>query len=607
MGFMTGSAFSIIVGQVPGLFGVAKRLDTRASTYKVVIDFFKQIKHTNIDAAFGIPPLVILFLLKFISEYGAKRWPKHKPWFFYLGVLRNALVIIFTTLISYLVFRGNKAHPSATLIKTVPSGLRHLGAPAITTDLVKALASELPVSVIVLLLEHIAISKSFGRINDYKIVPDQELIAIGVTNCIGIFFSAYPATGSFSRSALKAKCGVRTPLAGIYTGAVVLLALYALTDAFYWIPNASLCAVIIHAVCDLMSHPKTTFKLYLTSPVESVIFIGAVLITVFVTIEAGIYFSIAASLVFLLLRIAKAKGQFLGRIEYFEVINPVITGVPELDSDSIKSSTSDKSQTKVIEITASTPSVGQLSINSHVDRKYRWVPLNLKAHNPDLKVLPPPPGVIVFRPNESFTYPNCSRQVDYLLDEVKRVTRTGRATFGIKLGDRPWNDHGPRHPVDTGEIDNRPLLRAVVLDFTSVPYLDATGVQNLVDIKNAIQRYAANDNVEWHFVGIISPWTKRALLTDGFGIRTDGGQTQPKRYGIDVAQKETGENEYLLQEDPFDKDPVKHKVKKTAKIDEEAEIGVTEPIKSHGSISETFVPVLSTNTPFFHSEIPDFD
>ncbi|KAF5093298.1 hypothetical protein D0Z00_004134 [Geotrichum galactomycetum] len=607
MGFMTGSAFSIIVGQVPGLFGVAKRLDTRAATYKVVINFFKNIQYTNIDAAFGIPPLVILFFLKFISEYGAKKWPRYKPWFFYLGVLRNALVIIFTTLISYLVFKDDKAHPSATLIKTVPSGLRHIGAPNITTEMVSALVSELPVSVIVLLLEHIAISKSFGRINDYKIVPDQELIAIGVTNVIGIFFGAYPATGSFSRSALKAKCGVRTPLAGIYTGAVVLLALYALTDAFYWIPNASLCAVIIHAVCDLMSHPKTTFKLYLTSPVESVIFLGSVLITVFVTIEAGIYFSMASSLAFLLLRIAKAKGQFLGRIEYFEVINPVITGVPEFDTASIKSSSSEKLQTKSYEITENIPGAGQLSINSQVSRKFRWVPLDLKSHNPDLKVLPPPPGVIVFRPNESFTYPNCSRQVDFLLDEVKRVTRTGRATHGIKLGDRPWNDHGPRHPVDTGEVDNRPLLRAIVLDFTSVPYLDATGVQNLVDIKNAIQRYAANDNVEWHFVGIISPWTKRALLVDGFGISTDGGQKVPKHYGIDVSQKATGENEYLLQEDPFDKNPSKHRVKRKVKIDEETEIGVTELSEKQSFVSETYVPVLSTNMPFFHSEIPEFD
>ena len=59
---------------------------------------------------------------------------------------------------------------------------------------------------------------------------------------VGTFFSAYPATGSFSRSAIKSMAGVRTPLAGIITGLVVILALYALTSAFYWIPNAGLAA-----------------------------------------------------------------------------------------------------------------------------------------------------------------------------------------------------------------------------------------------------------------------------------------------------------------------------------------------------------------------------
>lgn len=84
--------------------------------------------------------------------------------------------------------------------------------------------------------------------NNYVINPSQELIALGITNIFGPFFGAYPATGSFSRTAIKAKAGVRTPLAGLITGIVVLLALYALPAVFFYIPNASLAAVIIHAV-----------------------------------------------------------------------------------------------------------------------------------------------------------------------------------------------------------------------------------------------------------------------------------------------------------------------------------------------------------------------
>jgi sodium-independent sulfate anion transporter 11 len=104
------------------------------------------------------------------------------------------------------------------------TGFQHTGAPKINVSLIKLFAADLPVSLIVLLIEHIAISKSFGRVNNYTINPSQELVALGFTNLLGPFLGAYPATGSFSRTAIKSKAGVRTPLAGLITAVVVLLA-----------------------------------------------------------------------------------------------------------------------------------------------------------------------------------------------------------------------------------------------------------------------------------------------------------------------------------------------------------------------------------------------
>jgi solute carrier family 26 (sodium-independent sulfate anion transporter), member 11 len=243
-GFMTGSAITIAAGQVPSLLGTSKLFDTRAACYLVIINTLKNLPNTTLDAAFGLPCLFFLYLYRWFFNWGSRRWPKYKRWCFYALVLRNAIVIIFITLFSWLACRSNPKKPPISILLTVPRGFQHVGPLFINSSLASALGSALPVSTVILLLEHISISKSFGRINDYKIIPDQELIAIGVTNLIGSFFNAYPATGSFSRSAIKSKSGVRTPLAGIITGIVVILALYALTDAFYWIPSAGLAASI---------------------------------------------------------------------------------------------------------------------------------------------------------------------------------------------------------------------------------------------------------------------------------------------------------------------------------------------------------------------------
>src|ERR1700753_2675324 len=164
-----------------------------------------------------------------------------------------------------------------------------MGVPVVNHTLVSSIAPFLPGAIIVLLIEHIAISKSFGRVNNYIINPSQELVAMGVTNILGPFLGAYPATGSFSRTAIKAKAGVRTPLAGVITAIVVLIAIYGLMAVFFYIPSASLSAVIIHAVGDLITSPRTLLKFWRISPLEVPIFLAGVLVTVFSSIENGIY------------------------------------------------------------------------------------------------------------------------------------------------------------------------------------------------------------------------------------------------------------------------------------------------------------------------------
>lgn len=242
---MTGSAFTIASGQVPALLGISKLFDTRDSAYRVVINTLKNIPHTKLDAAFGLTALFGLYFIRWLCDYGGRRWPKHRRAFFFANVMRNGVVVIIVTLASYLLTRNQpKDKYSIAILKTVPRGFKNIDVPIVNTRMLSAMAGQLPVATIILLLEHIAIAKSFGRINDYKIIPDQEVIAIGVTNVVGSFFGAYPATGSFSRTALKSKSGVRTPAAGIITGIVVLLALYALTDAFYFIPLAGLSAYV---------------------------------------------------------------------------------------------------------------------------------------------------------------------------------------------------------------------------------------------------------------------------------------------------------------------------------------------------------------------------
>jgi len=270
-------------------------------------------------------------------------------------------------------------------------------------------------------------SLAFGRINNYKIDPNQELIAIGVTNTFGTLFSAYPATGSFSRSALKAKSGVRTPAAGILSGIIVIVSLYGLTSAFYWIPTAGLSAVIIHAVADLITKPAQAYRFWRVSPFEFLIWLAAVLVTIFSTIENGIYVSLTTSIALLIFKLAHPRGHFLGRVRVHSSSNPS-------------------------------------------DSRDVFVPHSPnRVINPQIRVEPPSPGVLIYRFEETFLYPNCTVLNNEIVDHVKATMRRGKDFRLVPLSDRPWNDPGPRHGVDAEWEENqeRPALRAIVLDFST--------------------------------------------------------------------------------------------------------------------------------------------
>ncbi|KAI0807264.1 sulfate permease [Fomes fomentarius] len=474
-GFMTGSALNIVSGQLPGLMGISG-FDTRAATYKVFINTMKRLPTTKLDAAFGITGLVSLYAIRWICAGLSKRYPSKARWFFFMSVFRNAFVIVVLTIASWLYTR-HRGTPGGKypikILQQVPRGFKHLGQPTIDPELVKALAGQLPVATIILLLEHIAISKSFGRVNGYKIDPNQELIAIGVTNTIGTLFGAYPATGSFSRSALQSKSGVRSPASGLFSAMVVIVALYGLTPAFFWIPSAGLSAVIIHAVADLVASPRQVYSFWRVSPVEFVIWVASVLVTVFATIEDGIYTSIAASLAFLLIRLARPRGHFLGRV----------------------------------------------TLQNTIESSSREVYIPLKPNkflmNPHVHVYPPSPGVVVYRFEESFLYPNSSLVNDAIVDYVKEHTKRGLDMTGVKAGDRPWNDSGKQSELE-GDA-TKPTLHAVVLDLSAVSHLDTTGVQALIDTRTEVERWADRP-VEFHFATILSPWIRRALIAGGFGV-----------------------------------------------------------------------------------------
>jgi len=139
------------------------------------------------------------------------------------------------------------------IVGTVPSGIPAITAPSL--DL-KVMLHLLPFAAIISLLgfmEAISIAKAMAAKTGQRLDPNQELIGQGLANMLGACGKSYPASGSFSRSAVNLQAGAVTGMSSVFTSLMVVVVLLFFTPLLYHLPQAVLAAVIMMAVIGLIN------------------------------------------------------------------------------------------------------------------------------------------------------------------------------------------------------------------------------------------------------------------------------------------------------------------------------------------------------------------
>ncbi|KAG1057956.1 hypothetical protein G6F43_000238 [Rhizopus delemar] len=486
-GYMTGSAITISFGQWPKLFGVQK-VDTHDADYKIFYEFFKNLNTTRIDAAFGLVTLFILYGVRWGSARLSKRFSRCSKFLFFFNIMRSGLVVIVGTLISFLINRKDKDHPIIDIIEEVPAGFEAMAIPSLNFTVLKEASTVLPSIVVILILEHISVAKAFSRTNNYTINSNQEILAIGLR--------------AFSRTAVMARSGAKTPIAGVFSGAVVVLALYVLTPAFYYIPEAVLAAVVIHAVLDLMAGPKFLKALWKTSIIEFMIFVITVIIACFLDIETAIYVSVGLYILLLFIRLSRPPVVSVGRIRS--------NTTPDIDIRQIQ-----------IYLGSESPSATE-SFNEYLDDIYNqgegahYIYVDEEDPNFSNLITALPEGILIIRPTQSILYPSANYISEYILNLVKARTRPANSNNTESNADvKPWNEVVSRHDV-MQRVTAKPYLKAIVFDFCSVYRLDVTAIHVFLSLKSTIEKYARKE-IEWHFCRIPNQDVRQLLIQSGFG------------------------------------------------------------------------------------------
>ena len=293
-GFTSAAALIIGLSQLKHLLGV--HIPRSNHIHEILGNAFAEFNNIHwITVAIGIGGILLM--------KGVKKIHKSIP-----GPLITVLFGILVVWIFGLTDTGVK------IVGEVPSGLPVFGIPTFSFEMIKRLFPVAMAISLVSFMESIAVAKAIqAKHKDYKIIPNQELIALGAANIGGSFFQSFPVTGGFSRTAVNDQTGAKTGLAAIISAGFILLTLLFLTPLFYFLPKAILASVIMVAVFGLID-VKEAKHLWRADRSDFWMLAITFLATLGLGIEEGIGIGVILSLAWIIFRSTRPHIATLGKV-----------------------------------------------------------------------------------------------------------------------------------------------------------------------------------------------------------------------------------------------------------------------------------------------------
>jgi len=232
VGYMNGLAVTILVGQLPKLFGFSTSGDSFIGELRAFVD---GIDETQVNALLvGLGVLAVLLALPRIA-------PKAPA--ILIGVAGATVVS------AALGLSGAGVATVGSLPHGVPS-------PSIpwthVHDLVPLLVAALGIT-LVSLTDTIATASSFASRRGDEVEPNQEMVGIGAANVAAGLLQGFAVSTSGSRTAVAEQSGAKTQVTGLVGAGLVAVLLLFLNSLLSDLPQSALAAVVITAALSLVN------------------------------------------------------------------------------------------------------------------------------------------------------------------------------------------------------------------------------------------------------------------------------------------------------------------------------------------------------------------
>ncbi|CAG9767761.1 unnamed protein product [Ceutorhynchus assimilis] len=304
-GFTCASAFHVAASQLKDLLGlnIPKRRGNFSFGY-TLYDVVLAIPKANIAA---VTVTVIACTILVINNEFFKPWLSKKC---KMPFPIELVAVALGTAVTY--FSGINISHNVTTVGYIPTGLPEPALP------VFSLIPQIWLDALVITMVSYTITMSmaliFARKRMYEVDSNQELLAMGLSNCFGSFFSCLPVTASLSRSMIQETVGGVTQLASVVSCMLLLIVLLWVGPVFETLPRCVLASIIIVALKGMLLQVKNLPLYWHLSRWDAFVWSVTFFVTLFAQISVGLVAGMAASLISVAAQGLMPRASILGRL-----------------------------------------------------------------------------------------------------------------------------------------------------------------------------------------------------------------------------------------------------------------------------------------------------
>ena len=295
IGYMNGLALTILVGQLPKLFGFKVSGDDLIAEFTGWVEGLAKGEAVAAAAAVGIAGIIVILVLQ--------RWLPKIPAVLIMVVLSIAATSVFSL-----------SDHGVSLVGVLPKGFPPLTIPDIHLHDVGPLIGGALGIAVVSLADTISTASAFAARTGQEVHGNQEMIGIGAANLAAGLFQGFPVSTSGSRTAVAERSGAKTQLTGVTGAALIILMIVLVPGLFRNLPQPALAAVVITASLSLADIPGTV-RLWRQRKEECLLSIAAFLGVALLGVLPGIAIAVGLSILSVFRRAWWPYNTVLGRVE----------------------------------------------------------------------------------------------------------------------------------------------------------------------------------------------------------------------------------------------------------------------------------------------------